>query len=94
MNRLGAVVTNAGYSDWSTQDIPGDLNRFRLRVHRDAGDYLIDASLDNVTWTQLRLAHLHEDTNPEVPVECGVYACSPKSAGFIAEFEKFVIAER
>ena len=94
MNRLGAVVTNAGYSDWSTQDIPRDLNRFRLRVHREAGDYLIDASLDNATWTQLRLAHLHEDANPEVPVECGVYACSPKSAGFIAEFEKFVIAER
>ena len=94
MNRLGAVVTNAGYSDWSTQDIPRGLNRFRLRVHREAGDYLIDASLDNTTWTQLRLAHLHEDANLEVPVECGVYACSPKSAGFIAEFEKFVIAER
>jgi regulation of enolase protein 1 (concanavalin A-like superfamily) len=94
MNRLGAVVTNAGYSDWSTQDIPRDVNRFRLRVHREAGDYLIDASLDNATWTQLRMAHLHEDGNPEVPVECGVYACSPKSAGFIAEFENFAIAQR
>ncbi len=91
MNRLGAVVTNAGYSDWSTQDVPSSVNRFGLRVRREGGDYLVDGSLDSGGWTQLRVAHLHEDVNPGAPVECGVYACSPKAVGFIAEFEKFMI---
>lgn len=90
MNRLGTVVTNAGYSDWSTQDVPAEVNRFRLRVHRESRDYLVTASLDGASWTQLRVARLHED-NPEAQVECGVYACSPKAAGFVAEFDKLVI---
>ncbi len=91
MNRLGAVVTNAGYSDWSMQDVPSQVNRFRLRVFREASDYLVDASLEGGPWTQLRIAHLQEDVDPAAPVECGVYACSPKAADFIAEFENFVI---
>lgn len=91
MNRLGAVVTNAGYSDWSTQDVPSNVNRVQLRVLREGSDYLVHALLDGKNWTQLRVAHLHEDVNPEGPVECGVYACSPKAATFIAEFDRFVI---
>jgi regulation of enolase protein 1 (concanavalin A-like superfamily) len=91
MNRLGAVVTNAGYSDWSTQDVASSVNRFQLRVLREGGDYLIHASLDGGDWAQLRVAHLHEDVNPGAPVECGVYACSPKAAAFTAEFDRFVI---
>jgi regulation of enolase protein 1 (concanavalin A-like superfamily) len=91
MSRLGAVVTNGGYSDWSTQDVPSDLNRFQLRVRRERGDYLVHMSLDGDDWKQLRVAHLHEDVSPEASVECGVYACSPKTAGFNAEFDKFVI---
>ncbi len=91
MNRLGAVVTNAGYSDWSTQDVPSEVNRFRLRVARERSDYIVHACFAGDRWTQLRIAHLHEDVDPAAPVECGVYACSPKAAGFIAEFENFAI---
>jgi uncharacterized protein len=91
MNRLGVVVTNAGYSDWSTQDVSSQVNRFRLRVIREGADYLVDASLEGERWTRLRIAHLHEDVDRAAPVECGVYACSPKAAGFIAEFDNFVI---
>ena len=91
MNRLGAVVTNAGYSDWSTQDVPSNVNRFQLRVLREGSDYLVHASLDGTDWTQLRVAHLHEDVNAEGPVACGVYACSPKAAGLIAEFDQLRI---
>jgi len=32
------------------------------------------------------MAHLHSDSGA-TPVQCGVYACSPKGAGFIARFE-------
>jgi regulation of enolase protein 1 (concanavalin A-like superfamily) len=88
MNRLGAVVTNAGYSDWSTQDVPAQTIRFRLKVVRERNDYLVHASFDLENWTQLRIAHLHEEA---AEVECGVYACSPKGAGFVAEFDNFEI---
>lgn len=90
-NRLGVVVTNAGYSDWSTQDVPSGINRFQLRVLRERSDYLVHASLDGSDWTQLRIAHLHEDVAPTAPVECGVYACSPKAPGLVAEFDQFLI---
>jgi len=91
LNRLGAVVTNAGYSDWSTQDVCAEANRFRLRVAREGDDYIVEASLDPDRWTQLRIAHLHESADQ---VACGVYACSPKAPGFVAEFDDFVIENR
>jgi len=47
------------------------------------GDYTIAHSLDEGLWTQLRIAHLIEDTG-QAAIQCGVYACSPKEAGFLA----------
>jgi regulation of enolase protein 1 (concanavalin A-like superfamily) len=87
LNRLGVVVTNAGYSDWSTQDVAPSVNRFRLRVARTGADYVVEASLKGDDWTQLRITHLQE----EGEAVCGVYACSPKAAGFCAEFRNLVI---
>jgi regulation of enolase protein 1 (concanavalin A-like superfamily) len=75
INRLGAVVTNGGYSDWSTQNVGADVNRFRLRVTRRGADYLVESRLDGGDWSQLRLAHLGEDTG-SASVQCGIYACS------------------
>jgi regulation of enolase protein 1 (concanavalin A-like superfamily) len=88
INRLGAVVTNGGYSDWSTQNVAADVTRFRLRVTRRGADYLAESRLDGGDWTQLRLAHLGEDTG-SATVQCGIYACSPKQAGLIARFHDF-----
>jgi regulation of enolase protein 1 (concanavalin A-like superfamily) len=81
--RLGAVVTNHGYSDWSTQPFSGD--EVWLRVRREGADYIVDASEDGRAWEQIRMAHLAEDDG-KLGVACGVYACSPKAAGFAAEF--------
>ena len=81
--RLGAVVTNHGYSDWSTQPFTGD--EVWLRVRREGADYIVDASEDGRAWEQIRMAHLAEDDD-ELGVACGVYACSPKAGGFAAEF--------
>lgn len=36
-NRLGAVVTNAGYSDWSTQPLGHDVRTVVPRAYRRAG---------------------------------------------------------
>jgi regulation of enolase protein 1 (concanavalin A-like superfamily) len=83
--RLGAVVTNDGYSDWSTQVFPPGRGETWLRIRRAGADYTVEASSDGEVWEQIRLAHLHADT-PGGTVACGLYACSPKDAGFVAEF--------
>ncbi len=90
-NRLGAVVTNHGYSDWSTQDMEDTVCAVSLRVRREGGAYIVDYSLDaepgeDTHWTQIRLATLLEDKGSS-PVQAGLYACSPKGAGFTAWFE-------
>lgn len=86
--RLGAVVTNHGYSDWSTQSFAGD--DVWLRIRREGADYIVDASRDGEGWDQLRMAHLFEDDG-KLGVACGLYACSPKAAGFAAEFSQLEI---
>lgn len=93
-NRLGAVVTNHGYSDWSTQDYPNERQTLEVRLHRQADDYIVEV-LDIVSpgagWTQIRMAHLHHPGGG--PVQCGLYACSPIGAGFRAAFN-FLRVER
>jgi hypothetical protein len=84
-SRLGVVVTNGGYSDWSTQEFPAGRGETWLRIRREGTDYIVDASPDGERWQQLRMAHLHED-RADAPVAAGLYACSPKAAGFAAEF--------
>jgi hypothetical protein len=84
-SKLGAVVTNAGYSDWSTQDFTHHRHELTLRITRTGDDYVVAANTDGHTWKQLRMAHLH---NPDkAPVQCGLYACSPVDAGYEVEFD-------
>jgi len=90
VSRLGCVVTNRGYSDWSTQDVPATITDFALRVTRQGADYLVQAQLTGGPWSQLRLAHLDDDS-ASPSVRCGVYACSPKEPGFTAEFRDFTL---
>ncbi len=84
-NRLGAVVTRCGYSNWSTQDISKGVNQYQLRIQRESDDYIVEyRQSDTDQWSQIRMAHLE---NPqESAVQCGLYACSPIEAGFRAEF--------
>jgi regulation of enolase protein 1 (concanavalin A-like superfamily) len=88
-SRLGAVVTNGAWSDWSTQSFPSGLGAVWLRIHRQGDDYLVESSGDGRAWEQIRLAHLHEGHGQAVA--CGLYACSPKGAGFVAEFSDLTI---
>jgi regulation of enolase protein 1 (concanavalin A-like superfamily) len=85
---LGAVVTNGGYSDWSTQAFQGDTIDFR--IDRAGADYLVYWRQPEQQWQQLRMCHLHED-NGKTPVLAGLYACCPKQAGLIAKFEHLTI---
>ncbi len=89
--RLGAVVTNDGYSDWSTQAFPSDVHEVWLRVRRDGQDYIVDASKSGAEWEQIRMAHLSSDREGAT-VSGGLYACSPKGSGFVADFTHLTIA--
>ena len=82
-------MTNYAYSDWSTQEFASGPGEVWLRVRREGDDYLIDSSQDGRRWVQIRLAHLHEGRGQAVT--CGLYACSPKAAGFVAEFKHLTI---
>ncbi|OED35135.1 hypothetical protein AB833_31340 [Chromatiales bacterium (ex Bugula neritina AB1)] len=97
-SKLGSVVTNFGYSDWATSDIPLP-NEVWYRLSRRGPDFLIESSLDGLVFKQMRIFHLHklgETTsemgkhNPPLPAQCavyfGVYACSPLRSSFTANF--------
>lgn len=88
ISRLGSVVTNNGYSDWATQDVSSEITSIWYRVHRKGQDYLLEFSHDNQIWNQLRVLHLHKDT--EV-ISIGVYACSPKDSSFTCKVNKIII---
>lgn len=95
-SRLGAVVTNQGYSDWSTQNFPIDRDEVTLRVRREGNDYIVEYFASDLegpgSWNQMRIAHLHADDG-QVAVKGGLYACSPIEAGYVAMFD-FLRIER
>ncbi len=100
LSRLGSVVTNLGYSDWATRDIPS-TRRMWYRVSQRGPDFLVEAAADAVHWEQLRIFHLHRlgatteqmgqappDRLPSAPVSLGIYACSPGDSSFEARFDR------
>jgi len=81
--RLGSVVTNGGYSDWATTDIPADVKSMWYRLSRRKSDYCIECSYDGVTFRQMRICHLHAGAGK---ITFGIYACSPEDSSFEALF--------
>lgn len=91
-------MTNLGYSDWATSDIPLP-EAIWYRLSRRGPDFLIESSFDGVAFKQMRIFHLHKlgettpemgKCNPPLPannvVSFGVYACSPLKSSFTATF--------
>ena len=81
--RLGSVVTNLGYSDWATTDIPADVKTMWYRLSRRKSDYCIECSADGETFKQMRICHLHRGAGT---IRFGIYACSPEDSSFEAVF--------
>lgn len=85
--RLSAVVTNNGYSDWSTSKT--ESFEMTLRLHQRESSFVIEV-VDNVGSTQetaefFRIAHLGgPDEYKRTMV--GVYACCPEKSGGSATF--------
>ncbi len=84
--RLGSVVTNLGYSDWATTDIPSGATEMWYRIGRRGQDFFVENSTDGEIYTQMRVLHFHK---PIVVANIGVYACSPQESSFKASFSNF-----
>jgi len=83
-NKLGAVVTRDGYSDWSTQDVKDDLITVFFQISRVGADFFVKyRNKTSSPWIQLRMTHLSDIKK----IQCGIYACSPKDNGFTAAFK-------
>jgi regulation of enolase protein 1 (concanavalin A-like superfamily) len=89
-SRLGSVVTNLGYSDWATQDVPSSRREVWYRISRHGSDFLLEYSYDGLHWLQMRVTHLH---NAPKSIEAGVYACSPIGQDFWCRFKLLKITE-
>ena len=87
---LGSVVTNHGWSDWATMEIPADIKEMWYRLSRREDDYRIECSEDGRSWKQMRICHMHEGAGK---VSFGVYACSPEDSSFLAVFSGFRLSE-
>ena len=88
--RLGSVVTNLGYSDWATTDIPAAVKTMWYRLSRRKSDYCIECSADGAHFKQMRICHLHAGAGN---IHFGIYACSPEASSFRAVFTDMEITE-
>lgn len=87
---LGSVVTNHGYSDWATTEIPADVKSMWYRLSRREDDFCIECSENGVLYHQMRVCHLHEAAGE---IRFGIYACSPEESSFRAVFTNMELTE-
>ncbi len=89
-SHLGSVVTNCGYSDWATAEIPASVNSMWYRLSRRESDYLIECSDDGKIFRQMRVCHLQKGGGK---IRFGIYACSPGDSSFRATFTHMKMGE-
>lgn len=90
IQRLGCVVTNNGYSDWSSVDIDASIKSMWFRLSRRENDFCVENSVDGVNFNQMRICHMF-NVKDEVPF--GIYACSAEDSSFEAAFTDMEITE-
>ena len=87
---LGSVVTNLGYSDWATTEIPATVKSMWYRLSRREDDYCVECSEDGEHFSQMRICHMHKGGGT---VRFGIYACSPGDSSFKAVFSGMALTE-
>ena len=90
IQHLGSVVTNGGYSDWATTEIPADVKAMWYRLSRREDDFRIECSADGKHFQQMRICHLAKATGK---ICFGIYACSPEKSSFKAIFTDMKLTE-
>ncbi len=87
---LGSVVTNGGYSDWATTEIPAEVKTMWYRLSRRQDDFCIECSYDGKKFTQMRICHMKKAKGK---IKFGIYACSPEESSFKAIFSELDFGE-
>ena len=87
---LGSVVTNLGYSDWATTEIPANVKSMWYRFSRRQDDYCVECSQDGERFSQMRICHMHKGAGK---IRFGIYACSPEDSSFKAVFSNMALTE-
>jgi hypothetical protein len=87
---LGSVVTNNGYSDWATTEIPATIKSMRYRLSRREDDFCIECSIDGETYQQMRICHMF---HAQDSIKFGIYACSPEDSSFNSTFTNMEMTE-
>ena len=87
---LGSVVTNNGYSDWATTEIPANIKSMWYRLSRREDDFCIECSEDGKIFRQMRICHIYKASGE---IQFGIYACSPEDSSFKATFTNMEITE-
>ncbi len=87
---LGSVVTNNGYSDWATTEIPASVKTMWYRFSRREDDYCIECSENGMKFKQMRICHMYKGDSV---IKFGIYACSPENSSFKAIFTNFNLGE-
>lgn len=92
-HKLGAVVTQGGFSDWSTAPIATDgALTLQFRVARLGEALLVHTRpSDDAPWFLARLARLPVDPAAEPGVVVGLYACNPTGDGGHAVFRSLEV---
>ena len=86
---ISSVVTH-DHSDWSMIKLASNPRSIWIKAIRRSDAIEIYYSLDNKTYTMLRLAYFPENTS----CKAGLMAASPKGEGFKAVFEEFALNEK
>lgn len=87
---LGSVVTNGGYSDWATTEIPAAVRTMWYRFSRREDDYRVECSPDGQRFTQMRICHMAKGRGN---IRFGLYACSPEDSSFKAVFTNMELTD-
>ncbi len=87
---LGSVVTNNGYSDWATTEVPLKVKSMWYRLSRREDDYCMECSEDGIKFQQMRICHIYKGGEK---IKFGIFACSAEDGSFKAEFSDFKMGE-
>ncbi|MCD7752816.1 MAG: DUF1349 domain-containing protein [Lachnospiraceae bacterium] len=87
---LGSVVTNNGYSDWATTEVPLKVKAMWYRFSRREDDYCMECSEDGKKFQQMRICHMHKGGGK---IQFGIFACSAEDGSFEAKFSNFELGE-
>ncbi len=90
IQRLGTVVTNNGYSDWSSTDVNASIKSMWFRLSRRENDFCVENSTDGVNYHQMRICHMF---NVSETISFGIYACSAEKSSFKSVFTNMEITD-